>query len=94
MNTDGPKKDRYIDIFFNMLEFTDKGILFANQVRAAGHFYNNKPHKICGKQILVTTDSREIRMFISDGLAYPPVRCPTDGDMESCTKVLLTPSVD
>ena len=65
-----------------MLEFPAKGILLTNQVHAAGHFYNNKPHKICGKQILVTTDIREIRMFISDELAYIPIRLPTDEDME------------
>ena len=31
-------------------------------------------------------------MFISDGLAYLLVRCPTNDDMESYTKVTPTPS--
>ena len=38
INPNGPKKDIYIVIFFNMLEFTVKGIFSANLVCAAGHF--------------------------------------------------------
>ena len=36
MNLNGHKKDRYIRIFSNMLEFPAKGIFYSNQVRAAG----------------------------------------------------------
>ena len=77
MNPNGPNKDRYIVIVFDMLDFTSKGILSTNKVRAACHFYKDKLCKLGGKQILVTTDGREIRMLIIDGLAYLPVRCPT-----------------
>ena len=49
MNPNGPVEDRYIGIFSNMLEFPVKGIFSANQVRAAGHFYDDKPRKLCGK---------------------------------------------
>ena len=52
-----------------MLEFPAKLIFSANQVHAAGHFYDNKPRKLGGKQRLVNMDDRESRMFISDGLA-------------------------
>ena len=58
MNPNGTNKDRYIRIISDMLEFPAKGIFSANQVRAAGHFYDDKPHKLGGKQRLVTTDSR------------------------------------
>ena len=61
-----------------MLKLTSKGIFSANQFRAAGHFYDDKPRKLGGKQQLVTTDGRESRMFISSGLAYLPVICITD----------------
>ena len=64
-----------------MLEFQAKGIFSANQVRAASHCYDNKPGKLGGKKRLVTTDGRNSHMFISDGLAYLPVRCPTDEEM-------------
>ena len=57
-----------------MLEFPAKLIFSANQVHAAGHFYDNKPRKLGGKQRLVNMDDRESCMFISDGLAYLPVR--------------------
>ena len=77
----GDKKDTYIGIVSTTLEFPSKGILSSNQVRASGHFYDNKPRKLRGKQRLVTTDGREIRILISDGLVYPPVRFPTDEDM-------------
>ena len=93
INPNGPNKSRYIGIVSNMLEFHAKGIFSTNQARADSHFYNNKPRKLGGTQILVTTDRREICMSISYGLAYLPVRCPTNEDMESCTKVLLIPSV-
>ena len=39
----------------------------------------------------MTTDVRETSVFISDRLAYLPVRFPTDEDMESYPKVPLTP---
>ena len=52
-----------------MLDFPAKGIFYANQVRAVGHFYDKNPHKLGDKQILFTTGGRESRMFISDGLA-------------------------
>ena len=58
MNPNRAKKERYITIVYNMLQFPAKGIFSANQVRAAGHFYDDKPHKLGGKQRLVTTDSR------------------------------------
>ena len=67
-NPNGDKKEIYIGIVSNIIELSDKGILSANQVRTAGHFYDNKPHKIRGKQWLVTADGRESFMFISDGL--------------------------
>ena len=38
-NPNGDKKDKYIGIVSNMLQFPDKGIFSANQVFAAGHFY-------------------------------------------------------
>ena len=78
MNPNGPMKDIYIGIVSNMLELPDKDILSANQVRSAGHFYEEKQRKLGGKQQLVTTDGRESRMFISSGLAYLPVICITD----------------
>ena len=52
VNNNGPNKDRYIVIVSNMLEFPSKDIFSANQV----HFYNNKPRKLDGNQILITTD--------------------------------------
>ena len=41
---------------------------------------------------MVTTDDIEIRMFITNGLYYLPVRCTTDEDMKTLTKVLIIPS--
>ena len=38
--------DRYIGIVSNILKFPVKGIFSANQVRAVGHFYDDKPHKL------------------------------------------------
>ena len=55
-----------------MLELPAKSIFCANQVRAAGQFYDQNQQKLGGKQRLVTTDGREIHMFNSDGLAYLP----------------------
>ena len=72
-----------------MIKLPDKGIFYYNQVRAAGHFYDNKPRKLEGKQRLMTTYSRKSLMFISDGLAYQPVRRPTDEEMDSYTKVTI-----
>ena len=83
MDNNGDKKDIYISIVSNMLDLPSKGILSANQVCASGHFYDDKPHKFGRKQSMFTTDGREIRMCISDGLAYPLFRCTTDEDMES-----------
>ena len=91
INPKGDKKDRYVGIRYNIIELPAKGIFSVNQVRDAGHFYDNKPRKLGGKQLLVTTDGREIRMFISDGQACLPVRCPTDEEMETYPKVPLTP---
>ena len=65
-----------------MLEFSVKDIFSANKVRAAGHFYDDKIQKLGGKNQLVTTNGSEIRMFISDGLAYLPFRCPTDEETD------------
>ena len=79
-------------IVSDIFEFPEKSIFSANQVRVASHFYDNKPCKIGGKKILVTIDSRESRTFISDLLSYLPVRFPTNKQIQSCTKVLLTPS--
>ena len=75
-----------------MIKLPDKGIFYYNQVRAAGHFYDNKPRKLEGKQRLMTTYSRKSRMFISDGLAYQPIIWPTDEYMDPYTKVPLPPS--
>ena len=73
-----------------MIELPAKSILYDNHVHAAGHFYDNKPRKLEGKQRILTTDGRESCMFISDGLAYLPVRWPTDEEMDSYTKVPIT----
>ena len=81
MNPNGDKKYIFIGIVSNMLGFPAKGIFSTNQVRSAGHFNDDKPYKLGGKQCLVTTDGRESCIFISDGLAYLPVRCPTDEEM-------------
>ena len=43
------------------------------------------------KKQLVTTNGREGRMFISDRMAYLPIRLPTDEDMDSYPRVPLTP---
>ena len=75
-----------------MLELTTKGILSANQIRTAGQLYCDKPLKLGWKQRLVTTDGKERCMLISDGLAYLPIRWPTDEYMESYTKVILNPA--
>ena len=58
INPNGPKKYRYIVIVSNMLEFLSKGIFSTNHIRSTRHFYNYKPHKIGGKNRLVTTDDR------------------------------------
>ena len=73
-----------------MLYFPIKVVLSANQVRASGHFYENNLLKLGGKQRLVTTDGRESLIFISDGMAYLPVRRPTNEYMDSYTKLPLT----
>ena len=41
-----------------MIEAPIKDTLYANQVCAAGLFYDNKTHKLGGGEIMVTTDSR------------------------------------
>ena len=74
-----------------MLELPFKGIFYNNEVRATVQFYDNKPRKLGENKWLVTTDGRESRMFISDGLSYLPVRFPTDEDMDSYPKVTLNP---
>ena len=58
VNSNGPVKDRYIGIVFNMLEFPDKVIYSANQVCAAGQSYDDNPRKLGGKHRLVITDRR------------------------------------
>ena len=65
-----------------MLEFPVKSILYTSKVRAAGHIYDDRPQKLGGEKRLVTMDFRKSRMFISDGLAYLTVRCPTYEEME------------
>ena len=55
MNPNRDNKYRYIVILSNMLELPAKGIFSINQLLAVGHFYNNKPCKLGGKQRLVTT---------------------------------------
>ena len=57
INPNGAKEDRYIGIVSNMIDLPYKGILYAKQVHAAVNFYDDKPHKLGGKQRLVTTDS-------------------------------------
>ena len=64
-----------------MLDFPDKGIFSANQFCASGHFYDNNPRKVVGKQRLVTTDVSESCIFISDGMACLPVIFPTNEEM-------------
>ena len=91
MNPNGPTNDIYIGIVSNMLKLTARGIFSANQVCAVGHFYDDKPRKLGGKQQLVTTDGREIHIFIIYGLAWLPVRCNTYKYMESLPKVIITP---
>ena len=66
-----------------MLELPSKGILSTNQVRAAGLLYDEEPCKLGGKKMLVTKDGREIHMFINDGIAYLPVKFPTNEEMDS-----------
>ena len=56
VNTNGDKKDRYIGIVSNMLEFTAKGIFSENHVHAAGQFYDDKPRKLGGRKSMVPTD--------------------------------------
>ena len=58
MNPIGYKKDRYIRIISNMIELTAKGIFSANQVCAAGLFYDDKMRKLTGEKSMVTTDGR------------------------------------
>ena len=91
MNSNGLVEDKYIVIVSKILEFPVKVIFSANQVHAASHFYDEKQRKLGGKQRLVTMDSRESRIFISDGIDYLPVSFPTDEYMESLLKVLLKP---
>ena len=50
INSNRDKKDRYIEIVSNMLEFPAKGIFSSNQAHVASHFYDDKPHKLGGKQ--------------------------------------------
>ena len=57
-NPNGYKKDIYTGIVSNMIEAPIKDTLYANQVCAAGLFYDNKTHKLGGGEIMVTTDSR------------------------------------
>ena len=85
------KKDIYIIIVSNTIYSPAKGIFSTNQVCTAGHFYKNNPRKLGVKQRLVTMDVIESSMLSSDGLAYPPVRCLTDKDMDSYPKVILNP---
>ena len=90
MNPNWYKKDRYIGIVSKMLEFPAKGIFSSNQFRATGNFYDDNLRKLGGKTRLITTDGRESHIFISDRLAYLPVRFPTYEEMDSCPKVPLT----
>ena len=78
INPNEDKKNIYVAIVSNILEFPFKGILSANQVCADGHFCDNNPRKLLGKQLMVTRDGRGNYMFISDGLVYLPIRCPTN----------------
>ena len=82
INPNGAKKYRYIGIVYNMLEFPSKYIFSANWVCASVHFYEYKLQKLGGKQRMFTTYSREICMFISDGIAYLPVICLTNEEMD------------
>ena len=81
MNTNRYKKDGYIGILYNMLEFPAKVIFSANKVRSAGHFYDDKQLKLGGGKLLVTTDYGESCMFISDGIADLPFICPNNEEM-------------
>ena len=74
----GAKKDRYTRTVSNMHELPVKGNLSDTHFCATGRLYDDKHHIIGEKKRLVTTDSKRSRMFISDGLAYFPVRFPTD----------------
>ena len=82
----------YVFIVSNILDLPAKVIFSANHLHAAGQFYDDKPRKLGGKPQLVNTDSSEIHIFIRNGLSYLPVSCTTDEEIESLTKVLLTPS--
>ena len=50
LNPNSPVEDIYLGIVSNMLELPVKVILYANQVRAAGIFYDDKPWNFDGKQ--------------------------------------------
>ena len=91
-NPNRTKKDIYIVIVSNMLEFPSKVIFSGYQACADSHFYDYNPRKTGGGKSMVTTDGREICMFISDGIAYLPVRCPNIEDTDSYPTVLLTPA--
>ena len=82
----------YIGIVSNMLELSAKGIFSINQVRPVGHLYDKKPSKLGVKLWLVTTDGRESCMFIVDRLAYLPIIFPTGEEIESYSKVPITPA--
>ena len=58
MNPNVFKKDRYIGIVSNMIELPVKGIFSANQVCAAGLFYDDKTRKCIGGGSMATTDGR------------------------------------
>ena len=92
MNPDESNKDRYLGIVSNTLDLPSKVIFYANKFHASGHLYGVKSRKLGGKKRLVTTDGKERCMLISDGLAYLPIRWPTDEYMESYTKVILNPA--
>ena len=92
MNPNGYNEDKCIVIVSNILELPAKVIFSSNQVLAAGRFYDDKQRKLGGKQWLVTTDSRESHVFISDRLDYLPAIFPTNEEMEPYPKVPLNPA--
>ena len=57
-NPNGYKKDIYTGIVSNMIEAPIKDTLYANQVCAAGLFYDDKTRKCIGGGSMATTDGR------------------------------------
>ena len=69
MKPNGYKKDRYIWIFSNMIDLPAKDTFYANQVYAAGIFYDDKMHKIGGGKVwLPWTADKDVCSLV---MGYP-----------------------